>query len=640
MKSLAYRFLLALSMVCAAGTGGAQTRWSGGPGYRTYVIGDEARATTAPVRGGLLLSGGGDWAYEAFRWFNERAGHGHVVILRASGSDDLQREMYQQVGGLASVRTFVFSARRAAYDARVLAALHDADGIFLAGGDQSNYVRMWRGTPLNAALEAHVRAGKPLGGTSAGLAVQGEWLYGAMDGGSITSPEALADPLGKAVTIEGQFLHTPLLAGIVTDSHFDTRARLGRLIAFIAKAQVLAGRALTGLGVDEQATLTVEDDGTTRLYSNDDGHAWLVQDVHPSVLAAGRPLSVAAVRVTGIDARSRFSLRTRAVERPAFQRTYDIAEGRMQQRMDWSLAVHGGAGVIERGALTPEKEALYRRGLQAALAAGRAVLERGGKALDAVQATVVVLEDDPLFNAGRGAAIAADDKVYLDAAIMDGAGQRAGAVAAVTRTRNPVKLARAVMDKTRHVLLAGEGADRFSVEQGLEQVDPAYFRTPERERMLQEWRQGQVARVDRTHLYGTVGAVALDADGHLAAATSTGGLTGKRWGRIGDSPLIGAGTYAADGLCAVSATGTGEFFIRDSAARQVCDRVRWQGVDIDRAARETILSVGSIGGDGGLIAMDAQGRVSFAINDLGMYRGVIAPGAPPRTAIYADEILP
>jgi beta-aspartyl-peptidase (threonine type) len=190
------------------------------------------------------------------------------------------------------------------------------------------------------------------------------------------------------------------------------------------------------------------------------------------------------------------------------------------------------------------------------------------------------------------------------------------------------------------VLLAGEGADAFSLEQGLRQEDPGYFRTPERERMFRDWQLHGFVVPERTHLYGTVGAVALDSDGHLAAATSTGGLTGKKWGRIGDTPLVGAGTFARDGECAVSATGTGEFFIRDSAGRQVCDRVRWNHEQIDAAANDTIRSIGAIGGDGGLIAMDAGGRVAFAINDLGMYRAATSSASPvEQTAIYADEDL-
>jgi len=322
--------------------------------------------------------------------------------------------------------------------------------------------------------------------------------------------------------------------------------------------------------------------------------------------------------------------------------------------------VHGGAGVIERGDLTPARERAYRDGLNAALAAGAAILRGGGTAVDAVEATVRVLEDDPLFNAGRGAVFNAEGRNELDAAIMDGRTRKAGAVAGVTRTKNPVTLARAVMEHSNHVMLAGEGADAFSRAKGLVQVDPGYFRTEARWQQYLEWRAEQTAAPapapapgdapnmvpmtrepllprDRTHLYGTVGAVALDEDGHLAAATSTGGLTGKRWGRIGDSPVIGAGTYAEDGVAAVSATGTGEYFIRSSAARQVRDRLQWQKEGIQAAADDTIEDIESLGGDGAILGMDGRGQVAFSMNSIGMYRGWVNSKSAPRTAIYADE---
>lgn len=303
----------------------------------------------------------------------------------------------------------------------------------------------------------------------------------------------------------------------------------------------------------------------------------------------------------------------------------------------WSLAVHGGAGIIERGSLSPERERAFRAAMLTALDAGAARLRGGHSSLDAVEAVVRVLEDDPLFNAGRGAVFTADGRNELDASIMDGATRRAGAVAGVTRTRNPISLARAVMEKSPHVMLAREGADQFSVEQGLAQVDPAWFRTEQRWQQLLEWRRDHAAQLDPGHARGTVGAVALDTRGHLAAATSTGGMTGKRWGRIGDSPVIGAGTYAADGVCAVSATGSGEYFIRASAARQVCDRIAFAGADVQAAVDATIADIGSLGGDGGLIAIDARGRIAFAMNSSGMYRAWVTSESPPGTAIYATE---
>lgn len=303
----------------------------------------------------------------------------------------------------------------------------------------------------------------------------------------------------------------------------------------------------------------------------------------------------------------------------------------------WQLAVHGGAGVVDRGSLTPQMDAAYRASLNRALEAGAAVLRRGGASLDAVEAAVRVLEDDPLFNAGKGAVFTAEGRNELDASIMDGSNRKAGAVAGVTRTRNPVSLARAVMEKSAHVMLAGPGADAFSLQQGLEQVEPEYFRTEERWQQFLQWRDKRGALPDRTHAYGTVGAVALDQSGHLAAATSTGGTTGKRWGRVGDSPIIGAGTYAEDGMCAVSATGTGEFFIRALAARQVRDRMAWHREGVRAAANNTIKDIASLGGDGGLIALDARGRAAFAMNSPGMYRGSVGSGNPATTAIYADE---
>jgi len=307
----------------------------------------------------------------------------------------------------------------------------------------------------------------------------------------------------------------------------------------------------------------------------------------------------------------------------------------------WSLAVHGGSGVLDRAAMTPEKDKAYRAGLEAALEAGARVLKAGGSSLDAVETVVRTLEDNPLFNAGKGAVFTAEGRNELDASIMDGATLKAGAVAGVTRTRNPISLARAVMEKSPHVMLTREGADQFSREQGLEQVDPSYFRTEERWKQLEAWRKDHLAVLDPTHLFGTVGAVALDQSGHVAAATSTGGMTGKRWARVGDTPIIGAGTYARDGVCAVSATGSGEYFIRETAARQVCDRIAWKGEDVQTAADQTMASITRIGGDGGLIAMDGQGRPAFGMNDLGMYRGAISSALPsPRTAIFSDETSP
>lgn len=306
---------------------------------------------------------------------------------------------------------------------------------------------------------------------------------------------------------------------------------------------------------------------------------------------------------------------------------------------NWTLLVHGGAGVLERDKLDAATDAAVRGALDRALAAGGSILAQGGSALDAVEAAVRVLEDDPHFNAGKGAVYTADAGHELDAAIMDGRTRAAGAVAGVTRTRNPVALARAVMERTPHVLLAGEGADRFSREAGLPQVEPDYFDTPERLRQLEESRAQAPgsARFDSSVKYGTVGAVARDQAGHLAAATSTGGLTGKRPGRVGDSPLIGAGTYADDRACAVSATGSGEFYIRAGAAHEICARMRLLRESASAAAEQVQAEIAALGGKGGVIVLDGHGAGAWSFNTPGMYRGRIAGDEPATVAIYGDE---
>jgi L-asparaginase / beta-aspartyl-peptidase len=303
----------------------------------------------------------------------------------------------------------------------------------------------------------------------------------------------------------------------------------------------------------------------------------------------------------------------------------------------WTLVIHGGAGSIERERVKPEDEKAIRAALGEALAAGKAVLAAGGTAVDAVEAAVRILEDAPHFNAGRGAVFTDDQRIELDAAIMDGRTRAAGAVAGVTRTRNPIALARAVMERSPHVFLSGAGADQFSMEQGLEQVDPAWFATAERRRQLDEMKAGKRSAFDVDLKYGTVGAVAVDADGHVASATSTGGLTGKRWGRIGDSPVIGAGTYADDRCCAVSGTGAGEYFIRIGLAHEICARVRLAGESIDTAADAVIAELGEIGGTGGLIVVAPDGSGGWAFNTPGMYRATASHESAPEIALYGEE---
>jgi len=297
--------------------------------------------------------------------------------------------------------------------------------------------------------------------------------------------------------------------------------------------------------------------------------------------------------------------------------------------------VHGGCGAMRPGGLDPDQEVAARDGLNAALDAGEAVLSKGGSALDAVEAAARVLEDDPVFNAGRGSVLNYDGAIDLDAAIMDGATRNAGAVAGIKTVRCPIALARAVMEQSSHVLLSFEGAEEFAREHGFETVDNSYFETAERRAQLDKVLAAG-GHFDADVKYGTIGAVAVDESGHVAAATSTGGLTAKRWGRIGDSPLIGSGTYADDRSAAISATGSGEYFIRAVAAHQVADRIRLAGSSLQRAVDDTLADIKEMGGTGGLIAVTPSGDAAWGFTTPGMYRGVAGPGG--RTvAVYSED---
>lgn len=310
----------------------------------------------------------------------------------------------------------------------------------------------------------------------------------------------------------------------------------------------------------------------------------------------------------------------------------------MEQATDkprWSIAIHGGAGTMRPEIMTEAQQAEYKAALDAALDAGVAVLAAGGSAIDAVTASVKVLEDDPHFNAGRGAVFTYHGTNELDAAVMDGATRAAGAVSGLTHIRNPVTLARAVMEQGPHVFLAGAGAEEFAHEHGIATCDPDWFATEERWRQLQELKAKKLGWFDVDLKYGTVGAVACDAQGHVAAATSTGGLTGKRWGRVGDSPVIGAGTYADDRSCAVSATGAGEVFIRAGVAHEIGARMRFTGEGVQAAADAVIAEVGALGGDGGVIVAAPDGTTAFAFNTPGMYRGRASSDGLREVAIFA-----
>ncbi|MGN6490687.1 MAG: isoaspartyl peptidase/L-asparaginase family protein [Agriterribacter sp.] len=319
------------------------------------------------------------------------------------------------------------------------------------------------------------------------------------------------------------------------------------------------------------------------------------------------------------------------------------------------LVILGGAGTILRNQMTAEKEKEYRDALSAALHKGYTILKNGGSSLDAVEAAVKVLEDDPHFNAGKGAVFTNDGKNELDASIMNGANLAAGAVAGVSTIKNPVTAARAVMEKSNHVMMAGAGAEQFARQNGVLMVSPSYFRTEERWRSLQKIKKEDSLKTELDHSgkksssavyqfqnrdakFGTVGAVALDANGNLAAATSTGGMTNKRFGRVGDSPIIGAGTYANNATCAISCTGWVEYFIRLVMAKTVSDMMEFGKMSLQTAAEEIIMKrLPALGGDGGLIAVDSKGNISMPFNTEGMYRAYMNDEGVPVIKIYKDE---
>lgn len=323
-------------------------------------------------------------------------------------------------------------------------------------------------------------------------------------------------------------------------------------------------------------------------------------------------------------------------------------------KAEWAIVIHGGAGVIERGALDAASEAEIRAALDAALRKGSEILASGGKALDAVEAAIRILEDDPHFNAGHGAVFTSEGKNELDASIMDGRNRAAGAVAGITRLRHPITAARAVMEKSPHVMMAGAGAEAFAAQNGLEFVDPSFFFTERRWAGLVRELTAQSVPIpprpagapagqgasfsDPERKFGTVGVAARDGAGDLAAGTSTGGTTAKRWGRVGDSPVIGAGTYAQNGVCAVSATGAGEYFLRAAVAKSICARIELKRERPAQAA-DTVVhgELLALGGHGGVIVMGARGDGVWSFNTPGMYRARASAKSAPSIAIYADE---
>ncbi len=318
----------------------------------------------------------------------------------------------------------------------------------------------------------------------------------------------------------------------------------------------------------------------------------------------------------------------------------EIKQLQSPQNPRLGFVIHGGAGVIKRGSLSPEKEAEYKKKLEEAVLAGYKALQEGKTSLDAVEIAIRMLEDSPLFNAGKGAVFTHDGINELDASVMNGKTQAAGAVAGLHKVKNPITLARAVMEKSPHVMMIGDGAEKFAAEQKIEIVDPKYFWTKERwddlQKILEREKNSPKSQtaIPKSEKYGTVGAVALDKDGNLAAGTSTGGMTNKRYGRVGDVPIIGAGTYANNDSCAVSATGWGEYFIRVGVGRDIASLMEYRALPIQQAADMTLNKVKTLGGDGGVISIDKFGNIGISFNSEGMYRAYIDVNGKPVVEIY------
>lgn len=307
------------------------------------------------------------------------------------------------------------------------------------------------------------------------------------------------------------------------------------------------------------------------------------------------------------------------------------------KKPEWVIVVHGGAGNMNPDRFTPEREQAYKDKLEEALRAGAAILEAGGEALDAVETAVIIMEDSPLFNAGKGAVFNADGKNEMDASVMEGKNLNAGAVAGVTTIKNPILAARLVMEESPHVMLVKDGAEKYAAEHDLELVDPSYFYTESRWKSLQNAKEREAGnKRDKTKKSGTVGCVALDKNGNLAAGTSTGGMTNKKYGRVGDSPIIGAGTYADNNVCAVSATGHGEYFIRNVVAYDIAARVKYLNESLESAASDVIGHLKELDANGGVISLDKNGNVAMPFNTTGMFRGVMKPGSDPGIWIFRE----
>lgn len=629
--------------------------------------GDTADVAT-PTKGGVALIGGGGDVPGAFKWMIARSGGGNVVVLRAS-SNYLYNKTIDSLGKVHSVETLLIDSRTLANNEAVARVIRNAEMLFIVGGDQSNYMNFWRNTKTSEAINYLLNVKKvPVGGTSAGCAVL-TGIYYSGEGGSATAA-ILKNPYDTIVKLyNDDFLHPPYLRNVLSDMHYLTRRRQGRHVTFLSRIITDWKIFPKGIAMDEKTAVCIDDKGNATVFGASKAYFLLTDPAKaPEKCKSGQSLewkagekAIKVYEIQGSEEGSgNFSVADFSAEKATGGTWWwcwvEDGELKQQQQDKYVLVIHGGAGTILKKNMTPQKEAAYRESLRAALATGYAVLKSGKSGLDAVEATIKVLEDDSLFNAGKGAVFTHDGVNELDAAIMNGKDLAAGAIAGVHNIRNPITAARAVMEKSEHVLLTGRGAEQFAKEAGVTLVDPSYFWTKQRWDELQEALRddsikavkaaqlgaGHVAAsgepllgtINRDYKFGTVGCVALDNQGNLAAGTSTGGMTDKKYGRVGDSPLIGAGTYANNNTVAISCTGWGEFYIRNVVAYDLSALMEYKGVTVTEAGNTVIQKVGRLGGDGGLIALDKKGNMTMSFNTEGMYRGCVTQEGKIEVYIY------
>ncbi|MEO6819402.1 MAG: isoaspartyl peptidase/L-asparaginase [Ginsengibacter sp.] len=626
------------------------------------IVGDTANVSTTTSFGVALVGGGGN-VNSAFKWMISKSGGGDAVVITASGTVAYNQEIYD-LGGLNSVQTINITSRDIADNDSVANIIRNAEMVFIGGGDQSRYMNFWRGTKTQEAINYLLREKKvPIGGTSAGCAILSGIYYSGEDG-SVVSDEVLKNPFIKGVTLyNNDLLHVPFLQNVLTDQHYLTRKRQGRHVAFLARINKDWGIFANGIAPNERTAVCIDDDGNAKVFGESTAY-FIKTDMSrkPEIVKANMPLewndngkALHVYEIQGSDSGAgNFSVADFHPEKASGGKWYDwyVEDGNLKMNPStdkvekYVMVIHGGAGTLLKKDITPQLEKDFKLALTNALKAGYEKISGGKSSLDAVQAAIHIMEDSPLFNAGKGAVFTHDGRNEMDAAIMDGSNLMAGAVAGVSNVRNPIDAARAVMEKSEHVMMSGTGAETFAKEAGCVIVPTKYFYTESRWKALQQaikdesakpnhaYTPGKLGTINPDLKFGTVGAVALDQKGNLAAGTSTGGMTNKKYGRIGDAPIIGAGTYANNLTVGISCTGWGEFYIRTVVAHDLSALMQYKDLSVQAAGDAVIKKMGDLGGDGGLIALDKYGNVAMPFNTEGMYRGTVTQDGKIEVHIY------